>query len=60
MEILKFVSEYEGFTLDIGLSERIQKWMQPCRLERIQNREEKVVLDVCHNIDGFKAVIPAL
>ena len=31
--------------------------MQPCRFEKIQDREENIILDVCHNIDGFKAVI---
>ena len=30
---------------------------QPCRFEVIPNREETIVLDVCHNIDGFNAVI---
>jgi len=53
IEILKSVSEYEGVTLGENLFEKIQNWMQPCRLERIQNREENIVLDVCHNIDGF-------
>ena len=31
--------------------------MQPCRFEKIPEREEKIILDVCHNIDGFRAVI---
>jgi folylpolyglutamate synthase/dihydropteroate synthase len=30
---------------------------QPCRFELIPNRDETIVLDVCHNVDGFKAVI---
>ena len=30
---------------------------QPCRFEIIQDRQETIILDVCHNIDGFKAVL---
>lgn len=30
---------------------------QPCRFERIPNRPEKIILDVCHNFQGIKAVL---
>ena len=35
----------------------IESTRQPCRMEKIANRSDTVILDVCHNIDGFKAVL---
>ncbi len=35
----------------------IEETSQPCRMESVKNRNEKIILDVCHNIDGFQAVI---
>ena len=38
----------------------IAKVSQPCRFEKIINRPENIILDVCHNIDGFRAVLDAI
>ena len=35
----------------------IEETSQPCRMESVKNRNENIILDVCHNIDGFQAVI---
>lgn len=47
----------ENIKYDNELHELISKTAQPCRFERIQGRKETIILDVCHNIDGFQAVI---
>ena len=38
----------------------ISSTSQPCRFEVIPNRPEQIVLDVCHNIDGFRAVLDTI
>ena len=38
----------------------ISSTSQPCRFEVIPNRPEQIVLDVCHNIDGFRAVLATI
>ena len=58
LEILKIIVAFEKTTLDQEKAmELIANSRQPCRLERVKDREETIILDVCHNIDGFKAVI---
>lgn len=55
--IIKTVCDVEGIPYTDQLDLTIKQTSQPCRFERIVNRQETIVLDVCHNIDGFKAVI---
>jgi len=44
-----------------GIEDLIARCAQPCRMEKIPNADNKnVILDVCHNIDGFKAVFVQL
>lgn len=56
-QIVKTVCEHEKVAYDTKLSQVISQTGQPCRFEKIRNRKETIVLDVCHNIDGFRAVI---
>ena len=56
-EILKVVCKVENKNLDENVLKMIQNVSQPCRFELIKDRPETIILDVCHNIDGFKAVL---
>ena len=49
----EILAKIENKAYDLGVEETIQNSCQPCRFEVIPNREETIVLDVCHNIDGF-------
>ena len=53
--IIGIVCASQKLPVPVGLSQKIASWRQPCRFEQIP--DSKVVLDVCHNIDGFKAVL---
>lgn len=55
--MIKTVCAAEGIQYTDKFDQVIKITSQPCRFERIANRKETIVLDVCHNIDGFKAVI---
>ena len=58
--ILNVVCQKEGKLEELQkncFQELIEKTFQPCRFEVIKDREETIILDVCHNIDGFKAVV---
>lgn len=58
LEILKIIVAFEKTTLDQDIAmQLIADTRQPCRLERVKGRDETILMDVCHNIDGFKAVI---
>ena len=56
-QIIRSVCSVEKLNYDDVLHSLIGMTSQPCRFERIQGRKETIVLDVCHNIDGFRAVI---
>ena len=55
--IVKYICNIENKEFTEEITNIIATSMQPCRFEKIPNREETIVLDVCHNIDGFKAVM---
>jgi folylpolyglutamate synthase/dihydropteroate synthase len=55
--IMKIVCEIEKIQFTNDLTRVIEETSQPCRMESVKNRNEKIILDVCHNIDGFQAVI---
>ena len=58
LEILKIIVAFEKTMLDQEKAAQIiAEARQPCRLERVKGRDETILLDVCHNIDGFKAVL---
>jgi folylpolyglutamate synthase/dihydropteroate synthase len=47
----------KGMELDEEkLKSLILESQQPCRFEKVNNRSENIVIDVCHNIEGFRAV----
>lgn len=56
-EILKYISKIENRNFSPEIEDLINNVSQPCRFEVIPSRDENIVLDVCHNIDGFNAVI---
>lgn len=51
--ILNVVSEKENVEIKEEIISQIQHISQPCRFERVANRSETILMDVCHNIDGF-------
>ena len=60
-EILKIVCAHKQIPFNgDDLVGQITQVSQPCRFEKIINRPENIILDVCHNIDGFKAVLNAI
>ena len=58
LEIIKIAFAAEKRALDEDVAaDMIAKARQPCRLEKVSGRDETILMDVCHNIDGFKAVL---
>jgi folylpolyglutamate synthase/dihydropteroate synthase len=56
-EILKIVAEREKIELSEDVVDGIKFVAQPCRFELVENSKNlPIVMDVCHNIDGFTAV----
>ena len=55
--MLKIVCQNEDKLLYPHVLEHVFNIQQPCRFERIPDRDEKIILDVCHNLQGFAAVL---
>lgn len=55
-EILNIVSSQEGIELSADVLTQVNSVSQPCRFEVVKDRPENIVLDVCHNLEGFQQV----
>ena len=56
-QVLKIVCNNEDKLLYPQILENVFNIQQPCRFEKIPHRQEKIILDVCHNLQGFTAVL---
>ena len=56
-QVLKIVCQSEDMLLYPQILDHVFNIQQPCRFERIPDRPEKIILDVCHNLQGFTAVL---
>ena len=56
-QVLKIVCNNEDKLLYPQILENVFNIQQPCRFEKIPDRPEKIILDVCHNVQGFTAVL---
>lgn len=55
--MLKIVCQNEDKLLYPQVLDHVFNISQPCRFEKIPHRQEKIILDVCHNLQGFSAVL---
>ena len=59
--ILDIVCKIEGKEMTDDINQLIDTCSQPCRLEKLKSQDDKtIILDVCHNIDGFRAVFKGI
>ena len=55
--LLLAVSQRENIALPETLMDDLKKWSQPCRLEPMPRQKLPILLDVCHNLEGYEATI---
>ena len=55
-EVLKIICKKENQQVTDSMIQNIFQVGQPCRFETFKHGNKIVIMDVCHNIDGYTAV----
>lgn len=56
-QVLKIVCNNEGKLLYPQILDRVFNIQQPCRFEKVPGRKENIIMDVCHNVQGFTVTL---